>query len=231
MSVSEMAGNPLQVDLGVYPAVVNLHSMSTNQIQSQAENILSNIHTSNVFRRFYVVPGLLEHHNIHYSEKQVKRIDENFYDYSLGTRFRLTMPLQTPPTRLRYLIRKYFSGDVSGDIGEALFAYFLIEEMNVRPYLIGHTRPEKRRNFLTPDFVVWDVSYRLAGLLQSKTYQIPVLGEVKGFTGSMDSTRISHGLIQLKTLLSNTSLFGILFLAARNEGRQGYDVYIVRVMA
>ena len=226
-----MAANPLQVDLYVYPVVINLHSMNANQIQIQADNIVSNIQSSNIFRSFYVVPSLLEHHNIRYSEKQVKRIDENFYDYSLGTRFRLTVPVQTHPRRLRYLIRKFFSGDVSGDIGEALFAYFLIEEMNVRPYNIGHTRPEKRRNFLTPDFVVWDRSFRLASLLQSPKYQLPVLGEVKGFTGNIDSTRISHGLNQLKIVLTNTSLFGILFLATRNEGRQGYDVYTIRVKA
>ncbi len=231
MTVNKMAGNPLQVDLYRYPAVINLHSMSANQIQSQAENIVSTLQTSKIFRSFYVVPSLFECHNIRYSEKQVKRIDENFYDYSLGTKFRLNVPPQSQPRTLRYLIRKYFSGDVSGDIGEALFAYFLIDEMNVRPYCVGHTRPEKRRNFVTPDFVIWDSSFRLAGLLQSRMYPLPVLGEVKGFTGNIDSTRISHGLGQLKMPIGSTSLFGILFLAVRNEWRQGYDAYTIRVKA
>lgn len=231
MFVNAMAGIALQVDLYVYPAVVQLHSKTKNQIKSEGKNILSNIGTSTIFRSFHVVPSLLEHYNIRYSEKQVKRIDENFYDYSLGTKFSINVPIQNPPGQLRYLIEKYFSGDVSGDIGEALFAYFLIVEMNVNPYLIGHTRPMKRRNLLTPDFVVWDFSHKLTTLLQSGKYQLPILGEVKAFTGGMDSTRITHGLAQLQMPIANSSLKGILFLVARNQVRQGYDVYTVRVKA
>lgn len=202
--------------------------MDASQIQSQADEIVKNIKKSKIFKNFDVVPSLLEHYNIFYSEKQVRRIDANFFDYSLGTRFRLNVPHIASPKGLRYLIRKFFSGDVSGDIGEALFAYFLIEEMNVSSYCIGHTRPEKRKGFLTPDFIVWDSSFRLASLLNSKKYPLPVLGEVKGFTGDINSTRISHGLSQLKMLISNTLLLGILFLAIRNEERKGYDIYIVR---
>jgi len=205
--------------------------MNTNQIESEAKNIVKNLQALNIFRSFHVIPWLYEHYSIRYSEKQVKRIDQNFYDYSLGTRFRLNVPLQAPPRRLGYLIRKFFSGDVSGDIAEALFAYFLIQEMGVIPYRIGHIRPEKRRGFLTPDFVVWDYLFKLSGLFQRKKYQLPVLGEVKGFTGALDPSRISHGLAQLKMLIANSALLGILFLAARNETRQGYDVYTIRVSA
>jgi len=172
---------------------------------------------------------LFEYYNVKFSEKQVKRIDENFYDYSLGTRFRLKVPLQNPPRRLRYLIQKFFSGDVSGDIGEALFAYFLIEEMNLRPSYIGHTRPDKRGGYLTPDFVIWDNSFNLASILQRNRYALPLLAEVKAFTGQIDPIRIGHGLAQLKMLISNSSLVGLLFLAVRNEQRQGYDAYLVRV--
>lgn len=178
-----------------------------------------------------MIPWLFEHHSVRYSEKQVKRIDQNFYDYSVGTRFRLNVPLQAPPRRLRYLIRKFFSGDVSGDIAEALFAYFLVQEMGVIPYRIGHIRPEKRRGFLTPDFVVWDRLFKLSSLFQRKTYPLPVLGEVKGFTGPLDPVRVSHGLAQLKMLIANSALMGILFLAARNESRQGYDIFTVKVSA
>lgn len=226
-----MSGNPLRVNLYVYPSVINVRLMNPSLIENQSKIVAANIKASRLFRSFYVSPRLLEHYNIQYSEKQVKRIDENFYDYSLGTRFRLRVPPQNPPKRLRYLIQKYFSGDVSGDIGEALFSYFLIEEMNVKPYCIGHTRPEKRRHFLTPDFVVWDISFDLADLLNKQNYPLPILGEVKGFTGNVDWPRISHALSQLGTLIANTSLIGLAFLAARNESRQGYDAYIVRVEA
>jgi len=224
-----MSWNPLRVDVYVYPAVINLHPVSPNQIELQAKNIAANLQTSNIFRSFYVSPLLFEYYSVRYSEKQVKRIDENFYNYSLGTRFRLNAPPRNPPRRLRYLIQKFFSGDVSGGIGEALFVYFLIQVMNVKPFCIGHTRPEKRRGFLTPDFLIWDDSFDLAVLLQKKNYALPILGEVKGFTGLIDWVRISHALSQLKMLIVNKSLNGLVFLAVRNEARQGYDAYTVRV--
>jgi len=226
-----MATNPLLVNLYDYPTIVQLRSMNANQLKSQAKKIAGNISTFNLFRSFHVIPTLFEHFNIRYSEKQVKGIDQNFYYYSLGTKFRLTAPIRTPPGRLRYLISKFFSGDVSGDIAEALFAYFLVREMNMSPYHIGHTRPQKKAGYLTPDFILWDNSFMLASLLQTKSYKLPVLAEVKGFTGGIDSTRISHGLSQLKTIIAATSLQGILFIAARNENRRGYDAYTIRVRA
>lgn len=226
-----MATNPLLVNIFDYPTVVHLHLMNANQLRSEAKNISGNLQTSNLFRSFYVIPTLFEHYNICYSEKQVKGIDQNFYYYSVGTKFRLTAPTQTPPGGLRYLIPKFFSGDVSGDIAEALFAYFLVREMNVSPYCIGHTRPQKRAGYLTPDFIVWDNLFMLSSFLKRKTYKLPVLAEVKGFTGRINSTRISHGLSQLKVIIAGTSLLGILFIAARNENRRGYDAYTVRVRA
>jgi len=164
-----------------------------------------------------------------FSEKQVKRIDENFHDYSLGTHFSLRQPIQNPPRRLRYLIEKFFSGDVSGDIGEALFAYFLIDVMNLTSSQIGHTKPVKRGGYLTTDFVVWDNFHRLTSVLQKSNYGLPLLGEVKAFTGQIDSSRIGHGLAQLKMAIANSTLIGLLFLVVRNQQRQGYDTYLVKV--
>lgn len=213
----------------VYPSVINLGQMTAGQIEQQAEAIATNLQVLSPLISFSVSLRLFEYYNVKFSEKQVKRIDENFYNYSLGTRFRLKVPLQNPPRRLRYLIQKFFSGDVSGDIGEALFAYFLIEEMNLSSSYIGHTRPDKRGGYLTPDFVVWDNSFNLASILQKNKYALPLLAEVKAFTGQIDPVRIGHGLAQLKTLISNSSLVGLLFLAVRNEQRQGYDAYLVKV--
>jgi hypothetical protein len=164
-----------------------------------------------------------------FSEKQVKRIDDNFYDYSLGTRIRLNVPVHRPPRRLRYLIQKFFSGDVSGDIGEALFTYFIIQEMRIAPYFVGHTRPEKRQGFLSPDFLVWDNSFNMAGLLQKTSFPLPLLCEVKGFTGLIDVSRIYHALLQLRRLILNRLYIGMVFLALRNETRHGYDAYVIRV--
>jgi hypothetical protein len=176
-----------------------------------------------------VDPRLLEHYNNRFSEKQVKRIDDNFYDYSLGTKFPLTVPLSRPPPRLRYLIQKFFSGDVSGDISEALFTYFMVEVMQIAPNDIGHIRPEKRQGFLSPDFLVYDRSFNLSGLFQKRNFPLPVLSEVKGFTGVVDVNRVHRALLQLGRLILNRSLIGIVFLAIRNEIRHGYDAYIIRV--
>jgi len=217
------------VDLFLYQRVIHLQGMTTNQTKQEAKNIASNLSTSTLHRSFYVNPRLLEYYNTQFSEKQVKRIDENFYDYSLGTRFRLNVPVPRPPRRLRYLIQKSFSGDVSGDIGEALFAYFLVHEMQISRFLIGHTRPEKKRGFLSPDFIICASSPNLTSFLQKPVLPLPILGEVKGFTGSIDAGRIYHALLQLRRLILNQSLVGLLFLAMRNEARHGYDAYVVRV--
>ncbi len=217
------------VDMYVFPSVINLGRMNAWQLEQQAETIAANLQTLSPLISFPVNLRLFEYYNAKFSEKQVRRIDQNFFDYSRGTRFRLNVPFQNPPRRLRYLIQKFFSGDVSGDIDEALFAYFLIEEMNLNSSYIGHTRPDKRGGYLTTDFVIWDISFKLASILQRNRYALPLLAEVKAFTGQIDPVRISHGLAQLKILISNSSLLGLLFLAIRNEQRQRYDSYLVRV--
>jgi hypothetical protein len=219
----------LQVNVFLYPHVINTGPLNEDQIADEAEKITGNLGSSHLFRTFLVNPVLFEQFNFQYSEKQVTRIDDNFFYYSLGTRFRIQSPSQSPPRRIRYLIRKSFSGDVSGDIGEALFAYFMIQEMGVHNDRLGHTRPEKKRNLLTPDFVVLERTSALSALLQTSNYPLPILAEVKGFTGFVDRTRVSHALGQLQALGSNPSLFGMAFLATRNESRRGYDAYVVRV--
>jgi hypothetical protein len=222
-----MAAIP-DVQLFVYPSVVHINSLNPAQILQQAQSISINLSGLPNQFSYQVNPPLLEHCNMRYSEKQVTRIDENFQSYSLGTRFRLNLPNPTPPGRLRYLINKFFSGDVSSDIGEALFAYFLIHIMSVQPHEIGHTRPAKRTGELTPDFVIDDNAKCLSSILP-KNYALPLLAEVKSFTGPVDPNRISHALAQLQMGLCNSSLTGLLFLVIRNEDRQGYDTYLVEV--
>jgi len=224
-----MSSTVPQVDFFVYPQTIHVQPMSAAQIEQAAQVISANLQGLSVATSFNVNLRLLEQYNLRFSEKQVKRIDENFQSYSLGTHFRLNVPLQKSPRRLRYLIRKFFSGDVSGDIGEALFAYYLVDVMNLQSSCIGHTRPAKRRGSLTPDFVVWDRNFYLASVLQKRTYALPLLAEVKAFTGQIDPIRVGHGLAQLKMVISNSSLIGILFLVIRNEPRQGYDTFLVRV--
>lgn len=223
-----MASRFPQVDLYVYPTVINLQSIHSNQIISQAKNFLANINSSQLLSTFPVFPSILEYYNSQYSEKQVKRIDENFHDYSLGTKFNVNTPPHVLPGRLRYLIQKSFSGDVSGDIGKSLFAYYFITQLNINPRLLGHLRPAKRRGYLTADFVIWDKTTGLGNLLGTHSYTIPIFSEVKGFTGKMEANRIAHGLLQLKNVVPTSSL-GLLFLATRNQTRQGYDAYVIKV--
>jgi len=217
------------IEFFVYHTIIHVGQLNPTQMLQQAQLITGNIQGLNIALSFRVNLMLFEHCNIRFSEKQVKRIDENFQSYSLGTRFRTNVPPLNPPTSLRYLIRKFFSGDVSGDIGEALFAYFLIHIMNLQSSQIGHTRPAKRSGSLTPDFIIWDRSLSLAPLLQRKTYVNPLLAEVKSFTGQIDPVRISHALAQLQMGISNSNMIGLLFLVARNEQRQGYDTYLIQV--
>lgn len=40
ITVNKMSTNPLQVNLYIYPTIINLHSMNANQIQRQAKKIV-----------------------------------------------------------------------------------------------------------------------------------------------------------------------------------------------
>lgn len=124
--------------------------------------------------------------------------------------------------------KKFFSGDVSSDIGEALFAYLLLIEMGIQSHQIAHTRPGKKSTFLVPDFLVWDDSFKLQTLIGQNSYPELVLAEVKGFTGSIDSARIAYALEQLHALILRDKYVGLVFLAVRNEDQRRYDAYILR---
>jgi hypothetical protein len=225
----EMSKIMPNVALSIYPQMIHLGSKTQSQIELEADNIVHNISSSNLFRSFPVNLRLLEYCNSKFSEKQVSRIDENFHQYSLGTKFPLNVPLRNVPAGVSCLVKKFFSGDVSGDIGEALFAYFLLIEMKIESYRIAHTRPGKRGAFLVPDFLIWDDSFKLRTLVGTNQYPSPLLAEVKGFTGSLDVVRVSHALEQLKTLILNSQYLGMVFLAVRNESQQRYNAYVLQV--
>jgi hypothetical protein len=216
------------VQLFIFPHTIHVQPLDENGLLQAATIISTSIQGLKPKFDFVVDLALLEQCNMRYSEKQVNRIDENFQNYSAGTRFKVNTPFIKPPHSLRYLIRKFFSGDVSGDIGESLFSYFLINVMGLESLNLGHTRIAKRRGALTPDFIINDEKFCMFPLLQNNTN--PLLAEVKSFTGAVDPQRISHGLAQLKMGLANSSLTGLLCLVVRNESRQGYDTYLVEVV-
>ncbi len=221
----------LSIDLFVYPSIINIASKSELQLEHEARTVIANIPTNCrvPFRNFLVDLASLEICNSRFSEKQVTRIDDNFCHYSFGTRLVLNRPSWRAPKGARCLVKKTFSGDVSGEIGESLFAYFLISEMGVDRTEVGHTRPGKKTAFLVPDFLIWDSSYRLATLIGKTNYRLPLLAEVKGFTGALDPGRIGHALEQLQVLIQKRDYLGLIFLAARNLRRRCYDAYVLRV--
>jgi len=202
-------------------------NLSTANMLNQARLILNSLNTFPNFRTFHVNLSGLEIYNIFYTEKQVRRIDENYLDYSQGNRLRNIIPPFRPPRRLRYLFRKFFSGDTSGNIGESLFVYFLVEEMGLNPYDIGHLRPEKMRGYLTTDYLIWDHGKLLREIIDTD-YSLPLYAEVKSSTGSFDRQRIENGLNQLKATMSRGE-YGILFLVKREEHIQCYRAYVIPV--
>jgi len=206
--------------------VISLGRLSGNSIKNIAMQILQGQITASLFHSFNVNLSFLEGYNIRYTEKQVKRIDENFLDYSQGFRLFLTAPSFTVPRRLAYLVHKFFSGDVSGDIGEALLVYFLVEELGLDPYHICHLRPEKRRRYLTPDFLILDPNNMLKELI-NEPYNPLLYAEVKSSTGTMTAERIEKGLQQLKRVIG--SKHGLLFLMEKKRGHHGYITRVIVV--
>lgn len=170
----------------------------------------------NYVRTLSIYPGLLEYYNIRYTEKWVRRIDENFLEYSTGTKPpSLNIPPIRLPKNLRYLSDKFFSGDVSGMIAESLFIYFL-DELKVNITLVGHLRPLKRAKAYLPDFVIWDNSPTLRQLISTSNYKIPIYAEVKGSTGGITKEPLVKALIQLNKIITKNAERGIIFLAFRD---------------
>jgi len=221
----------LSVDLFIYPTTINVGSKNSDQLKSDAKSFINNLitHKTHYFNRnFSVNLSSLELCNSRFAEKQVSRIDDNFCYYSYGRRLPLTSTSFSVPKGAYCLVKKTFSGDVSGEIGESLFTYFLISEMGLAPAQINHLRAGKRAAFLVPDFAISDQSHSLSTLVGNTTYATPLLVEVKGFTGKLEPNRITHALEQLQALLQK-SYSGLIFLSARNQQRRCYDSYILRV--
>jgi len=208
--------------------ILDLRSLNIQNFHNETTIIANSLSASPQFTTFQVSLNAIELYNVRYTEKQVRRIDENFSEYSQGIRLTHSIPMLRPPRGLRYLSSKFFSGDVSGQIGEALFVYFLVEELGVNSDSIAHMRPEKRRGYLTSDFLIWDANKRLQNVI-GEPYGLPVYGEVKSSTGIMTRDKIGDGLSQLKATIGNAYNHGLLALVSRNQQRSSYDIHFVVV--
>jgi len=222
------------VEVFKYNSIILLHRiLSYASLRSLINNIINNLlHRVNVspLRALSVSPGLLEQYNVRYTEKWIKRIDENFLEYNVGIRPRLNVPLITQlPRNLRYLSDKFFSGDVSGTIAESLFIC-LLDELGVNISLVGHLRSLKRRNMFLPDFIIWDNSPAIRLLISSDDYQPPAYAEVKGSTGNIDPIRLIKALLQLNKLLTKQGSCGIVFFAFKNPRNFNYEALVLEVV-
>lgn len=172
---------------------------------------------------------VLELINLGYTEKQITGIDDNVIMYNWGIRLSLYTPPIPPPPPVSYLYEKYFSGDLSGVIGESVFVYYLTENLGISPYYIAHLRPQKRKDELSPDFIIYDRSKKLASLLGTTNYQDKIYAEVKGCMGDIDDKRIERAIMQLSRLVTSSNQYGLIFLLNRPRGREKYKATIVVV--
>jgi len=199
--------------------------MSLNDLTNQVLSDINNPAKRRTVNQVRVSSRLLETIGFDYADKLVPGLEVSFPLYHLGfrpyTTWRGSVAAIPTATGNRYpLIQKYFSGDVSGVIGESLFVY--IAAMVYGASSIVHLRPEKGRA-LTPDFVVCnpqDIS-RLSLLLCLGSPNVSrytrLFVECKSSAGGqVDSERIARGLSQLLAVLSRGDL-GMLFLVQRDR--------------
>jgi hypothetical protein len=173
----------------------------------------------------HLYPRLLEFYNIGYTEKWIRRIDENFLEYDSGVKPIINVPRQRLPANFKYLYIKSFSGDVSGMIAESLFIYFLYS-LGVKINGIGHLRPHKRgRSSFFPDYAIWDTSKAIALVLSVNNYSLPILAEVKGSTSTASrrelAQRLVKALIQLNYFISEPDQCGLVFLLCKKPTYEG----------
>jgi hypothetical protein len=189
------------------------------------KNIINDVLQGRNIQRLITLPlypGLLELYNVRYTEKWVKKIDENFLEYHSGLKPpSLNIPSHSLPKNLKYLSTKFFSGDVSGMIAESLFIY-LLNYLGVNVNLVGHLRPYKRgRAAFIPDFVIWDRSLVSTPLISTSNYQLPIYAEVKGSTRGMSEERLQKALCQLSKVIYTSQDRGLIFIAYKNPNYEG----------
>jgi hypothetical protein len=136
---------PLQVNIFRYDQTISLSTIpqGSTAFDQFAKNIADDIMSSSNLTpmiNLHVLPRLLEQFNVRYTEKWVKRVDENFFEYYYGYRPSLNVYPPFPTRHAYYIFDKFFSGDVSGMISESLFVY-LLQILGVNINLVSHLRP------------------------------------------------------------------------------------------
>ena len=210
--------------LNVFKYVIPLSLRNFSQGKIQLKRIINDVlrrrNTSHLMT-LPIHPALLEFYNVRYAEKWVKKMDENFLEYHVGSKPSLNIPPFRSPKNIRYLSTKFFSGDVSGMIAESLFIY-LLDYVGVNVNLVGHLRPYKRgRTIFFPDFVIWDRIPATTTLISINDYQLPIYAEVKGSTYGMNEQQLEKALHQLNNVILTPQDCGLIFIAYKNPNYEG----------
>jgi hypothetical protein len=217
------------VDVFKYTDPLSLSNLGMNSHKNWLRMIITNVlQRINIHRliTLQLYPILFELYNVRYSEKWVKKIDDNFLEYHAGSKPSLKVPTHSLPRNLKYLSTKFFSGDVSGTIAESLFIYFL-HNLGININLVGHLRPHKRlRGQFTPDFVIWDggilnVKIDNIPLISMRNCQLPIYAEVKGSTSQINEEQLEKALLQLSKVIFNPQYCGLIFVAYKNPNYEG----------
>jgi len=224
-------GTTKKASRGGIPREIMLDSgqrVSLNDLTKQVLSDINNPTKRRAVNQVRVSSRLLETIGFDYTEKLVPGLEISFPLYHLGFRpytpWRGSAIIIPTATGGRYpLIQKYFSGDVSGVIGESLFAYIAATVYGASS--IVHFRPEKGR-LLTPDFVVCNPQdiLKLSPLLcldrPNLSRSARLFVECKSSAGGqVDRGRIARGLSQLLAVLNRGDL-GMLFLVQRDRPSQ-----------
>jgi len=211
----------LRIPVGMYNRIISLSAAiaRVNQVSRNLANAVNSGRNLTNLSQVNINLSILELINLGYTEKQITGIEDDTIYYNYGIR----LPLFSLFYHRRFLtssqhpllLRKYFSGDLSGVIGESVFVYYLVHDIGIPPYDIAHLRPYKRKNWLSPDFLLYDHQKRLSSLFKTTTYSTKIYAEVKGCMGDIDHKRIKKALEQLSRSVRNSNQFGILFILNR----------------
>ncbi len=225
--------------------VVNVYDINKNTRRTMSLNglvsmvfIMLNSTRRQQVTNVSVNPYILEIINSSYTEKLIPGLGGAFPLYHMGFRPYIQWGQQTriisTVSGNRYpLIQKYFSGDVSGNIGESLFAYIAIALYKASSIL--HLRPAKI-NMLTPDFVIFNTQdiERLSPLLCLKQLKVSMHSKLfveckASASGQIGKKRVTRGLAQLLATIDRGDL-GILFLIQRDHPDQPLNAISIPLM-
>ncbi len=198
---------PLDISCPVYLERIRGASISNDaQMETEADR-LADVFTDRMDQN---LPNYVEVVNSDYLdiyatkhvEKWVEKVGLHFIRYSQSPSTPALAGSRIPSTLVhlrrqrrrrapaRRLTQKVFSGDVSGSIGEALFALLLTQHYGIPSKNITHLRGTSQTG-PSPDFYIRSIPNRLASDLSPfspSTVISPLFCEVKGATGTQFST-------------------------------------------